>query len=649
MRIIRFFQVLFVLAILSAPVWALDYDVDTTFAPQLPALDYLYDVYVQPDGKIVIAGVFSQINGTPRQYIARINADGTTDLTFTSPFSVPVTAPGYVTAIKPLANGQLLISGQFRVGSQYTTYARLNADGTFDSTMTALGTMSQEDNQVIRGTAEPLPNGQFLMCGARSTAQDTFSLIYRLNANGTEDTSFHLDTFLGFCGEIKPQADGKILMAGAFIQNNGNPMDEPIIRLNADGSRDTFHPELPAGFPGYFTQLPNGKLVVSNGTSARRLNTDGSLDVVIPNCGGGVLYVFPDGRLLMSGCKRWSGGEEWDFASVLLDGSLEQDMAWTNFDLGVGGFRDVGNGNLLGYGRFALVDNKFQRNLVRLKPDTAPAKAPYDFDNDGKSDIAVFRPSDATWYIYQSTAGPRYLKWGISTDKPAAAHFDTDGRTDIAILRGDAIHSYSDINGYNAWYFNNVTNGKPVFGDFDADDIEDLVVRGLISGNVRWVKRMSFGNFFQTPDPQAMPGEQITDSQALADYDGDRRVDLAYFRDGTWSIAATASGPAQSIQWGSAGDIPVPADYDGDHRADLAVFRPSTGVWWVLLSSGGHWAIPFGLNGDIPVPADYDGDGKTDIAVYRNGVWWQYLSATGTVAAPNWGLAGDLPIPAQSQ
>ncbi len=651
MKILRFFQVLFVLAILSAPVWAVDYDVDTTFAPQLPALDYLYETYVQPDGKIVIAGVFSQINGTPRKYIARLNADGTTDLTFTSPFSAPVTAPGYVAGIKPLANGQFLISGQFRVGSQYTTYARLNADGSFDSTMTTLGTQSQEDNQVLRGVAEPLSNGQFLMCGGRSTAQDTFSLIYRLNANGTEDTGFHLDTFLGFCGGIKLQSDGKILMTGAFIQNNGNPMDEPIIRLNPDGTRDTFHPDVPAGGV-YFTQLANGQLVVSNGTSpARRINADGTLDVVIPNCTGSVLYAFSDGRLLMSGCKRWYGGETWDFATVLPDGSLDMDMAWTDFDLGVAGFRDAGNGDLIGYGRFARVDNKQHFNLVRLKLDTAPARAPYDFDGDGKSDVAVFRPSDGTWYILQSTDGPRYMRWGISTDKPAATHLDTDGKTDVAILRDSVIHAYSDSTGYNVWGFNNVTNGKPVFGDFDADDLEDMVVRGLLSGNVRWVKRLSFGNFYQSPDPQGIGGEQITDSPVLADYDGDRRVELAYFRDGTWSITQSSSGPAYTIQWGIAGDIPVQGDYDGDFKADYAVFRPSTGVWWVYLSSGGYWAIPFGLNGDIPVPADYDGDGKTDIAVFRpsTGVWWQYLSATGTVATVNWGVAGDIPIPAQSQ
>ena len=58
-----------------------------------------------------------------------------------------------------------------------------------------------------------------------------------------------------------------------------------------------------------------------------------------------------------------------------------------------------------------------------------------------------------------------------------------------------------------------------------------------------------------------------------------------------------------------------------------------------------RWCQP----GDIAVPADYDGDGKTDIAIYRNGIWWQYLSATGNINIVYWGFGSDLPIAAQGQ
>ncbi|MEX2539648.1 MAG: hypothetical protein WD646_13450, partial [Actinomycetota bacterium] len=45
-------------------------------------------------------------------------------------------------------------------------------------------------------------------------------------------------------------------------------------------------------------------------------------------------------------------------------------------------------------------------------PDDVPV--PGDYDGNGTTDIAVFRPSNGTWYIKDQTA----TKWGVSTDVP---------------------------------------------------------------------------------------------------------------------------------------------------------------------------------------------------------------------------------------
>jgi CSLREA domain-containing protein len=110
--------------------------------------------------------------------------------------------------------------------------------------------------------------------------------------------------------------------------------------------------------------------------------------------------------------------------------------------------------------------------------------------------------------------------------------------------------------------------------------------------------------------------------------------DLGLFRPslGRWLTAGQAD-----VDWGTAGDLPVPGDYDGDGIKDITVFQPATATWYIR----GGATIVFGLPGDIPVPADYDGNGITDIAVFRPGTGMWHIRNGATVL---WGLAGDLPV-----
>src|SRR5688500_14374606 len=58
-----------------------------------------------------------------------------------------------------------------------------------------------------------------------------------------------------------------------------------------------------------------------------------------------------------------------------------------------------------------------------------------DFDGDGRTDLAVYRPGEGIWYLNRSTDGFAGLRWGISSDQLTPGDFDGDGKTDPAVFR----------------------------------------------------------------------------------------------------------------------------------------------------------------------------------------------------------------------
>ncbi|HSH16878.1 MAG TPA: Calx-beta domain-containing protein, partial [Verrucomicrobiae bacterium] len=264
------------------------------------------------DGRIVVAGDFTDFNQVVRNRLARLLPNGNLDTSFDP-------GPGANGAIRTLAaepDGKLLIGGFFSqvLGTNRNGIARLNSDGTLDS---SFNPGAGADNPVYKVVLQP--DDRILVGGGFSTFNSISRPgIVRLNTNGTVDTSFSTgggpdNTVFA----IAQQTDGKVLIGGDFTSVNSVSRSR-IARLNTDGSVDlSFNPGqgMNASVRAILV-LPDGDIVVGGSfTSVRgvarnylaRLKPDGSVDTdFLAGLSGANNAVFDlaqqvDGKILVVG------------------------------------------------------------------------------------------------------------------------------------------------------------------------------------------------------------------------------------------------------------------------------------------------------------------------------------------------------------
>jgi uncharacterized delta-60 repeat protein len=328
-------------------------------------------VALQPDGKIVVAGLAALTSSAARDFaLARYNTDGSLDTSFGTEGLVTTDFSGGSDVASDVAlqpDGKVVVAGSTGPpdGARELALARYNPDGTPDSSFGTSGmvvTNFPSDDEAAFALALQ-PDGRIVAAGiAFPPSSPGDFIVARYNPDGTPDSSFgtggEVTTDFGDhdgAFDVAVQPDGAIVAAGFSFGTPTLQEEFALARYSSDGALDpTFGTggKVTTDFNSFddgasaVALQPDGEIVAAGGSfpsattrdfALARYKPDGSLDqafgaggMVTTDFGGAfdvatTVVLQPDGRMVAAGLTGVLVTDLFDFALARYDsdGSLD--------------------------------------------------------------------------------------------------------------------------------------------------------------------------------------------------------------------------------------------------------------------------------------------------------------------------------------
>jgi uncharacterized delta-60 repeat protein len=400
--------------------------VDTTFDIGAGADGFVEQVLEQPDGKVLICGVFTKFNNQQKSYCARLNANGSVDTTFDA-------HPSYWTrhmALQP--DGKIIIGGYFTSvdGQPRNRIARLNANGSLDATFDPGTGADVIIAKGIDGGADPFIFWVDIQADGKILATGNFrnynglpaTGLVRINPNGSLDSTFNMGQGLDSWGRtLKVLPNQQILVAGWFTSYNGQG-GHRLVRINPDGTRDSsinpFYGDKTAVYS--VAVQADGRLITSGHSLNEegifkqdivRLNPDGTFDnswVGNTNDKTECLLMLADGSLILSGYfNQVNGITRRSLARLNSNGTIDQGFQ-ADADNFVWTVAPGKNNKIYASGGFTTIDGMPRSGVARLNIPASsggpvnPPPAPSISDariNNGKFECTVTTTANYTYVL----------------------------------------------------------------------------------------------------------------------------------------------------------------------------------------------------------------------------------------------------------